>query len=178
MKIGIYPGSFDPPHKGHLKVVNYLLNNNIIDKIIIVPTPNYWEKNNLSSIDDRINMLKFYENNRIKVEDVYNNYQYTIDLMNNYKKIYFKDSLYLIIGADNLINFNKWKDYDKLLQYNIIVMARNKINFKNELIKNKNITFIEDFPYIDISSSEIRNNLSSKYLDKDVLNYIVKKGLY
>ena len=68
MKIGIYIGSFNPPHKGHKKIINYLLTNKYVDKILIIPTGNYWHKQNLINIKDRINMLKYYENKKIKVD--------------------------------------------------------------------------------------------------------------
>ena len=60
MRLGIYIGSFNPPHLGHKKVIDFLLEEDYVDKIIIVPTQNYWNKNNLIDIKDRINMLKFY----------------------------------------------------------------------------------------------------------------------
>ena len=60
MKIGVYVGSFNPPHKGHIKIVNHLINN-YLDKVIIIPTGNYWDKFDLIDIQDRINMLKIFE---------------------------------------------------------------------------------------------------------------------
>ena len=57
MKIGVYVGSFNPVHKGHIKVVKKVLKE-YVDKVLIVPTLSYWDKNNLISITDRINMLK------------------------------------------------------------------------------------------------------------------------
>ena len=58
MKIGVYVGSFNPVHKGHIAIANYIVDNNYVDKLWIVPTGNYWDKLDLVSIDDRINMLK------------------------------------------------------------------------------------------------------------------------
>ena len=69
MKIGVYVGSFNPVHIGHIHIVNYLINNNYLDKVIIIPTGNYWDKNDLIDIKHRINMLKFYENDRIMIND-------------------------------------------------------------------------------------------------------------
>ena len=60
MKLGIYVGSFNPVHKGHIKVANYLLKNNYVDKVIMLPTPNYWHKTNLLDVNKRVEMLKFY----------------------------------------------------------------------------------------------------------------------
>ena len=178
-KLGIYMGSFNPPHKGHIKVVNYLLNNHYVDKILIVPTLNYWNKRDLIDINDRINMLKFYETDKIKIDTKNNHYIYTVELVNRLTIEYPNYELSIIIGADNIIDFSKWKNYEELLKYHIIIMNRNNIDVK-EYIKNMNgyFTIVDEYPYIDISSSIIRNNLSSEYLDKNVLNYILKHHLY
>ncbi len=56
MKLGVYVGSFNPPHKGHLKVANYLLNNKIVDKVIMMATPGYWDKKNINSVKIREEM--------------------------------------------------------------------------------------------------------------------------
>ena len=121
MKIGIFIGSFNPPHLGHLDMMNYLLEKKIIDKICVVPTGNYWDKNNLVDISMRIDMLKFYENDNIFIDSVNNDYQYTYQLMRRLSEVYKSDELYLVIGADNIINFDKWKKYEELLSYNIII---------------------------------------------------------
>lgn len=179
MKLGIYMGSFNPPHKGHIKVVNYLLDKKIVDKVLIIPTLSYWDKFDLVRIEDRINMLKLYENNNISIDTKHNNLIYTIDLIKELEKIY-NDELYIIIGSDNLINFDKWKDYKKLLKYKIIVMNRDDMDldpYINKLGKNKFI-ILKDYPFIKISSTEIRNNLNNKYLDKKVLDYIKEHNLY
>ena len=179
MKLGIYMGSFNPPHKGHIKVVNYLLDKKIVDKVLIIPTLSYWDKFDLVRIEDRINMLKLYENNNISIDTKHNNLIYTIDLIKELEKIY-NDELYIIIGSDNLINFDKWKDYKKLLKYKIIVMNRDDMDldpYINKLGKN-NFIILKDYPFIKISSTEIRNNLNNKYLDKKVLDYIKEHNLY
>lgn len=178
MKLGIYIGSFNPPHKGHIGVVNYLLDNKILDKVIIVPTQSYWDKQDLIDIKDRINMLKFYENNNIIIDNKHNNYQYTYLLMRKLKKDYPRDSLYLIIGADNIISFDKWKNYQELLKYNIIIMNRDNIDIDSYLKKYQGrFTVLKDFR-IDISSTMGRNNINSKYLDKEIINYIKEHHLY
>ncbi len=179
MKLGIYMGSFNPPHKGHIKVVNYLLNKKIVDKVLIIPTLSYWDKNDLLDINDRINMLKLYENKNISIDREHNNLVYTVDLMKELEKIY-NDELYIIIGSDNLINFDKWKDYKRLLKYKIIVMNRGDMDldpYVNKLGKD-NFIILKNYPFINISSTEIRNNLNNKYLDKKVLDYIKKHNLY
>ena len=179
MKLGVYVGSFNPVHKGHIKIVNYLLTNKYLDKVLIVPTLNYWDKTNLVSITDRINMLNFFKSDKIIIDNKHNHLIYTYELLQELEKVY-NDTLYLIIGADNIINFNKWKNYEKLLNYPIIIMNRDNIDIYKYIEKYPNNKFIviDNYPYIKISSSIIRNNLNSKFLDKRVLDYIKKNNLY
>lgn len=179
MRLGIYIGSFNPPHFGHIKVVNYLLDNNYVDKVLIVPTLNYWDKVDLVDINHRINMLKYFENDKIKIDTKNNKYIYTSELMDKLSKKY-DDELYLILGADNIINFDNWKNYQELLKYKIIVMNRNDIDVYKYIEKydNNNFIVINNFEYINISSTEVRNNLNSGYLDDRVLKYINDNNLY
>ena len=178
MKLGIFMGSFNPPHKGHIGVTNYLLDNGYVDKILVVPTLNYWNKNNLIDIKDRINMLKFYESDNIIIDTTHNEYIYTIDLVHEIEKDYPNYVLSVIMGADNIIDLDKWKNYQELLKYNIIVMNRSDIDIEKYINKyNGNFTIINDFN-MPISSTDIRNCLSEDYLDKDILKYIEENNLY
>ena len=180
MKLGVYIGSFNPPHKGHIHVVNYLLDNGVVDKVLIVPTENYWDKQDIINITHRINMLKFYESDCIKIDEENNEYAYTYLLMRKLREIYPNDTLYLVIGADNIISFDKWKEYKELLGYNIIIMNREGINIL-DYTKNYpegHFTIMKDFNPIDISSTEIRNNPDSEYLDEPVKCYIKENDLY
>ena len=180
MKLGIYIGSFNPPHIGHIDITNYLLHNKIVDKILIVPTLNYWNKNNLIDIKHRINMLKLIENDKIKIDTKNNKYIYTFELMRKLKEEYKKYELYLIIGADNIIEFDKWKNYEELLNYKIIIMNRDNIDIYKYIKKynTNNFIVINDYKSIKISSTEIRNNLNEEFLDKKILKYIKKNKLY
>lgn len=179
MRLGIYIGSFNPVHKGHIDVVNYLIDNDYVDKVLIVPTLGYWDKQDLAPLHDRINMLKFFETDKIKIDEEHNSYPYTYLLMRALSKDY-SDELYLIIGADNVIDFDKWKEYQELLQYKIIVMNRDDIDIDSYIEKYHSNNFIvaKGYKYIDISSSEIRKHISSKYLDRKVLKYIKDNHLY
>ena len=177
-RLGIYMGSFNPPHLGHIAVVNYLLDNDYVDSVLMVPTLGYWDKTNLIDIKDRINMLKFFENDKIKIDTEHNKYIYTSELMNELEKVYDSE-LYIIMGADNIVDFSKWKNYQQLLKYKIIIMNRSDIDIDEYLKKYNSNNFIvaRDYHYVDISSSEIREGKKYQYLDKRVLNYIKDKGL-
>ena len=172
MKIGVFVGSFNPVHKGHIKIAKYLVNNNYVDKLLIIPSPNYWDKNNLIDIKDRINMLKYYETDKIIINETLNDLPYTYEVINELKKEYKTDELYLIIGADNIILFDKWKHYKELLKLNIIIYTRNDKYIIIDKVKN-----------IDISSTQVREKIKNhenlnKYLDDFVINYINKNKLY
>ena len=109
MKIALYVGSFNPVHNGHIKVMNYLIDNKIVDKVLVLPTPNYWNKQDLISVNDRINMLKFFETDKIIIDTIHNNYPYTYQVIDSIKKDYKNDDLYLVIGSDNLEKLYLWK---------------------------------------------------------------------
>lgn len=179
MKIGVYVGSFDPIHNGHIAIINHLLNK-YLDKIIIIPTGNYWDKNNLISIKHRINMIKILEIDNLIVNDKLNDLEYTYLILDELKKEY--DNLYLIIGADNVIRFNEWKEYKKILENNILVIPRSNIDISPYI--NDKFILVEDFYNVDISSSEIRDNIKNgnskvlKYVPKKVERYIVDNNLY
>jgi len=180
MKLGVYIGSFNPPHIGHIDIASYLVYNEIVDEVLIVPTQSYWDKTNLAPLYHRINMLKLIETDKIKIDDKNNNYNYTYELMNKLKQDYKNYDLYLIIGADNIINFDKWKNYKELLKYKIIIMNRDNIDI-GEYIKKyntDNFIIISDYKSIKISSTEIRNNLNEEFLDKKILKYIKENKLY
>ena len=115
MRLGVFVGSFNPVHNGHIHIINYLLDNNYLDKVLVLPTPNYWDKNDLIDIDKRVDMLKFFETDKIIIDNVHNNYPYTYQVLDSLKKDYPDDELNLIIGSDNLERFHLWKKYDEIL---------------------------------------------------------------
>lgn len=188
MRIGVYVGSFDPVHIGHMHIVYYLLNNNYLDKVIIVPTCNYWDKNNLTSLEYRIGMLKFYENDKIIINTKYNGLSYTYEILEKLGSDYSNSMLYLIIGADNLVKFNLWKNVDKILENKVLVLPRNGINsseYINNFKEKDNFIVLDNFKEMDISSSMIRSRLYKRdyegineYLNSVVLDYIYKNSLY
>ncbi len=187
MKIGVYVGSFDPFHKGHENIIYHLLNKKYVDKVVIIPTLSYWDKNIKTSLEDRINMIKNIEDSNIEVNTSLNAYEYTYEIMDELKRQHPEDNLYLIIGADSLINFNKWKKVDNILENNILLIPRNNIDtnkYINEFKEKEKFIVVSDF-YQDVSSTMIREKLLSKdytnldkYIDKKILNYIIINNLY
>lgn len=184
MKIGVFVGSFNPVHNGHIKIVKKILN--YLDKIIVVPTGNYWNKNDLIDIKHRINMWKYFETDRIIIDEENNNLKYTYLVLDNLKKRYLNDNLYLIIGADNIVDFDKWYNYKDILKHHLIIINRNDINIKY-YIKKFNIEkyLIIKIDNINISSTLIRNLIKdkntdklNKLIDKKIIDYIYDNQLY
>lgn len=192
MKIGIFGGSFNPPHRMHLKIVEHLLNNNYVDKVIMVPTGSkYKYKNNLESDNSRLEMLKLMtaSNPNIYVSDyeLKDYVVYTIDTLNHYKEENPNDEIYFICGADNLDYIDTWKNgIDILNNFKIIVVSRLGYNLDTIIDKYDSANIIVSPMSIDIISStmirELINNDSkdelTNYLDKDVIEYIQTNSLY
>ena len=182
MNLGIYVGSFNPVHKGHKYIIDCLLDKDIVDKIIVIPTGNYWDKQDLINIKDRINMLKIYESDKVIVNETLNEINYTYKILNILEKAYKDDKLYLIIGADNIPKFHLWKNVDEILQNKVIVLNRDNIDiykYINKFKNKKNFIVVKDFKKIDISSTQIRNNIdkNKNLLDKKVYKYITENKL-
>lgn len=193
MKIGIFGGSFNPPHKMHLNIVEELLNNKILDKVIIVPTGlHYSYKNNLISNEHRFNMLKIMtkHNKQIEVSDFEFKDEeiHSYDTLEYYKNIYKNDTLYFICGLDNLSYVDKWYKGEYLLKnYKFLVITRDTNNLDEILNKYKTYQeniIITSIKSNTISSSFVRQELQKKnynlssYVDQEVLEYIKENNLY
>ena len=178
MRLGIYAGSFNPPHEGHHKVMKELLKRNLVDKVLLLPTPNYWDKKIQVSEKERIEMLKFYEEDNIKVDNVHNNYPNTYQVLRSLKNDYKDDELFLVIGSDNLKRLHEWQNIDEILENKIIVFKRGKI-IKNKYLEkyNDQFIYIDDFSFVDVSSTEIRKG-NSNNLDYNIKKYIEENHLY
>ena len=184
MKVGVYVGSFNPPHLGHEQIINNLLKNKVVDKIIVIPTLSYWNKHINVSLKKRIDMLSTIKNDNVIINDTLNHYKNTYELMDKLSQTY--DDLYLIIGADNIIDFDKWNNVDRILKHHVIVISRNDINIDEYLSKfDKSRFIIVDNVNFDISSTFVREKIKNReyHLLKGILNdkvieYIKNNNLY
>lgn len=187
MKIGVYVGSFNPVHKAHMQIVDNLLKKNILNRVIVIPTLDYWDKKGLALLPHRVAMLKFYENEKIIVDDSKSHLSYTYEIMDAIKRENKMDDIYLIIGADNVKEFHRWKNVQSILQNHVILIPRKGINVIPyiEKFKEKDNFIIMQGDEIDISSTNIRKFIQEgnieqlrKDLDDDVLRYILDNKLY
>ena len=192
MKIGIFGGSFNPPHKMHLNIGIQLVNKQYVDKVIYVPTGSkYKYKNNLLPDKYRLEMLeiltKNYQYLSVNDYELKDEVVYTCETLAYFKKIYPDDEICFICGADNLSYIDKWKNGEYILSnYKILVMKRKGENI-DELVekfkKYEHNIVVADIEQRDISSTDIREKLKENkdvldVLDKDVYEYIRKNKLY
>lgn len=192
MKIGVFGGSFNPPHKMHLKIGLELVNKQYVDKVVYVPTGSkYKYKNNLLPDKNRLEMLniltKNQENLGVNDYELKDKVVYTCETLAYFKELYPNDQIYFICGADNLSYIDKWKNGEEILNnYKIIVMKRAGEDIE-ELLKKfeyyqENI-IVADVEQQDVSSTDIREKLKNNenvldVLDKDVYEYIRTNKLY
>lgn len=192
MKIGIFGGSFNPPHKMHLKMALELLEKDYIDKVIYVPTGSkYVYKNNLLPDKNRYEMLKLMikDDERFLVSDfeLKERNVYTYETLEHFKKIYPDDVIYFVCGADNLSYVDKWMNGLELLKNNKFIVVRRDTDDIDELLNKfneyRNNIIVSDVLPNELSSTLIREKIVNgedveAYLDKDVLNYIKENRLY
>ncbi|MBK7095659.1 MAG: nicotinate-nucleotide adenylyltransferase [Saprospiraceae bacterium] len=189
MEIGLYFGSFNPVHTGHLIIANHVLNYTGIDEVwmvISLQSP-FKQRSNLIDNYDRLNLVELAigDNDRIKpcsIEFELPVPSYTIDTLTYLKEKYPFHSFTLIMGSDNLVNFNHWKNFDVILKYyKILVYMRP--GFENVPFINHPSVSTLNAPLLEISSSFIRKLIaegkSIQYLVPDkVLNEIINAGLF
>ena len=161
MNIGLYFGTFDPIHLGHINIANFLIKKGTFKKIWFIVTPQNPAKsnNNISDFIHRYEMVKIQvkNNDQMQASDIELNLEkpnYTINTLNYLSSKFTNYNFGIIIGEDNLINLKYWKDYKKILNnYNVYVYPREtKIKENIDLINNENVHMIEA-PHVDISSS-------------------------
>jgi nicotinate-nucleotide adenylyltransferase len=176
MKIGLFFGSFNPIHTGHIAIAKYMAGHTGLDKVWLVVSPHnpLKDKRSLEEAKKRLALVKrsVGRNSKIKVSDVEFSLpqpSYTIKTLTYLKNKYPKHEFVLIIGSDNLNLFHKWKDYRKILKgYEIYVYPRSSPPSKGGLslpagqaggiLSHHNVKLF-DAPLLDISSTFIREQI-------------------
>ncbi|MGZ9762074.1 nicotinate-nucleotide adenylyltransferase [Mycoplasma sp. 394] len=181
MKIGIYGGSFDPIHIGHIKLAKYAIKELNLDKLLFVPTftSPFKSKTKLVKPYQKAEMIQLVLEEKMQLCDFEikrNNVSYTIDTVKYLRQKYPNDQLFLLIGSDNLPKLNKWKDIDIISQLTQITVFRRDKNINKINLKKYNGILLNN-PFYDFASSDFKNGMLS-HVDKKVLNYIQKDGLY
>ncbi len=188
-KIGLYFGSFNPIHNGHLILAEQILENSDLDLIWFVVSPQNPFKERSNLLDNRARyylVQKAIENNdgfrACDIEFSLPLPSYTIDTLTYLQEKYPDKEFTIIIGEDNLKNFHKWKNYQAILDYYRIFVYPRPKSEESKLFELENVIKI-NAPMIEISSSLIRNNIrnnkSIRYLiPENVREEIEKNGYY
>ncbi len=189
MKIGLYFGSFNPVHVGHMIIANFMATQTDLDQVWMVVSPQnpLKDKKTLAKERTRFNLvaLAISDNLKIKASDIEFKLpkpSFTIDTLTYLKEKKESNEYVLIMGSDNLETLHKWKNYEKLISdYNIYIYKRP--GYENpSFTDHPNILFFEA-PLMNISSTYIRecmkNNKSIRYLVPDaVYEYLLNTKMY
>ena len=170
-KIGLFFGSFNPIHIGHLILANYILENSDMEELWFVVSPQnpFKDKKSLLNDHNRLDMvqlaLKNYPKMRVSnVEFSLPKPSYTIDTLTYLHEKYPNSAFALIMGEDNLKGLKKWKNWELLVKnHQIIVyprMASDKDENTSDLLTNPNIHLVHA-PIIELSATEIRDMLKN-----------------
>lgn len=194
-RIAIYGGSFDPPHKGHKLLAENLASVCGADEVIIIPTAlSPFKDSSSAAPEDRLNMcrLAFFEKNFLisDIEIKRGGKSYTVDTLKEIKNENPDAELFLFMGDDMLLSFDKWYKHQEILELATIVCAcrtekleelKNMKDFVKDVLKAEDRVIISESVPFEISSTEIRSSLKdgeNKGLSEDVYNYVVTRGLY
>jgi len=190
-KVGLFFGSFNPIHIGHLIIANHLVEHTELDEVWFVVTPHnpHKEKKTLLKDHHRLMMVRLAIERypKLKVSNIEFNLpqpNYTIDTLTILQEKNPQTSFYLLMGQDNLASFKKWKNYESILDYyHIYVYPRisNK-RIPEDLKQQPHIHFVKA-PIIEISATQIRKDLKEgtnvmPLLPSEVYKYIEEMNFY
>lgn len=196
-KVGIFGGTFDPIHNGHLYIAYEALKQLELDKIIFIPAGNPPHKNSSNVIDGNIRYkmvelaIKDFEGFQVSDYEINKKSRsYTFETLQYYKSKE-SDELYFILGADSLISIDYWKSVDKILEAATIVVFNRPGFTKEEIEKkktqvelkyNKKIIYL-DLLNLEISSSCIKEKICKGeridfFIPESVKQYIEENNIY
>ena len=185
-KIGLFFGSFNPIHMGHMIIANIMAENTDLSKVWFVVSPQnpFKPSKGLLHEFDRYDMVKaaIADNYKLEASDVEFHLpkpSYTIDTLAVISEKNPQKSFKVLIGEDNLTNFEKWKNHDQILdQFGLYVYPRPSVT-KSECLLHANVKMVEA-PLLDISATYIRqcikNNKSVRYLVPEPVEQMIRLG--
>jgi nicotinate-nucleotide adenylyltransferase len=189
--IGLYFGTFNPIHIGHLAIANYLVENSDLDEIWMVVTPHNPHKKKKTLLDDyqRLHMVHLATDDydRIKASNIEFGLpqpSYTVNTLAHLSEKYPDKDFTLIMGEDNLKSLHKWKNYQVILEdYSIIVYPRVSLGNVPEQFKNHSKISKIDAPIMEISSTMIRNGIKEGkdlryFMHHQVQEYVEEMHFY
>lgn len=194
IKTGVFGGTFNPPHLGHLCLAKQAMEKLGLDKLLIMPAcvPPHKEADDLASAKDRVEMcsLNFGFDPQVEVSSIEierGEKSYTVETLAQLEGIYPDSDFYLIIGSDMLASFTRWYRWEEILERAFICAASREKGFTPDLScfteeQKKKIIFMEYEPF-EVSSSEVRERISQGESVQGLISpqterYIMLRGLY
>ena len=189
MKIGLFFGSFNPIHVGHLIIANYMATKTDLDKVWMVVSPQnpHKKKSTLARDYDRLHLVRLAteDNNQLEASNIEFDLpkpSYTIDTLTYLREKHPDKEFTLIMGGDNLATFHKWKNFEVILKYYSIYVYRRPDYELGDLATHPKVSLF-DAPLMQISASYIRKCLkeghSIRYLvTEEVYEYVMGSGMY
>ncbi|MCE4563573.1 nicotinate-nucleotide adenylyltransferase [Maribellus sp. CM-23] len=179
LKVGLYFGSYNPIHIGHLAIANYMVEFTGIDQLWFVVSPQspHKKKNNLLDDYQRLEMVHraVEGDDRLRASSIEFNLpkpSYTVDTLAYLKDQHPNYDFVILMGSDNLENFHKWKNFESIVEnYGIIVYPRPGFD-ASKVQDHKNIVVAGEAPLMEISSSFIRRAIRD---GKDVRHFLPPK---
>ncbi len=191
MKIGLYFGTFNPIHVGHLIIANHLAEHSDLDQIWMIITPHNPFKEKKTLLDDyqRLHLVNLATEDYPKIKPSDFEFKlpqpnYTVNTLAHLQDKFPQHKFSLIIGEDNLKNLHKWKNYETILEnHEVYVYPRISSDLENIQFKNHPKIHIVNAPIVEISSTFIRENIKNRknvqpLLPNKVWEYIDKSGFY
>ncbi|MBN1598693.1 MAG: nicotinate-nucleotide adenylyltransferase [Bacteroidales bacterium] len=190
MNVGLFFGSFNPVHIGHMALANYFVEFTNIDQLWFIVSPHNPLKNKKSLISDQLRLemveLAIDHDERFTASDIEFRMpkpSYTIDTLTYLSEKHPKNNFILLMGADGLNSFHKWKNNDQIIrQYHRYIYPR-RLSNTEEVLRHENITLLDNAPQIEISSSFIRKAIKENkdiryFLPVKVSEFIERLNLY
>ncbi len=190
MQIALYPGSFNPIHKGHVKLANHLIQQGFANEVWMVVSPHNPLKEAKALADEhhREQMVRLatHGHNGLVVstiEFVLPRPSYTFATVEALQHCYPEHEFSLIIGSDNALVFNQWKAYKQLLETIAVYVYPRRGYSLEEVFHLYPQMQVLDTPFYDISSTQLRQILADghgtdDWLHPSVMRYIVDNNLY
>ena len=179
MKVGLFFGSFNPIHIGHMVLANYMLEFTDLDRVWFVVSPHNPLKNKNSLLDEKQRLhlvnLAIGDNTKLKASNIEFKLpqpSYTINTLTYLKEKYPQHQFALIMGADNLESFHKWKNFEEILKYYELYVYPRPSSDGGKLKDHKKVKWVSA-PLMEISSTLIRKAIKDK---KDVRYFMPEEA--
>ena len=200
MRTGIYGGTFNPVHNGHINILRGFYEKLNLDRIIVIPArvPPHKEAHSLASEDDRMNMLQLALTD-IDMEVIISDIEllsegksYTYITLSKLREMYPDDEFYLLMGEDMFLIIDKWMNSEYIMR-NAVICGSNRSSdgqirmreYADNLQQQRDYFRyrVVEIPFIDVSSTQIREcaddfSAVSELVPRDVAEYITKNHLY